>query len=78
MWNVLSATKRGITQTSVTNLKQKMENRRKIDDSGPKQESEVKSVRQIRIRFPELEDNRADPFMRHWTILSNLGRIGFG
>ena len=48
---------------------------RKIDDSGPKQEPEAKSVRQIRIRYSDIEDNRNDPFMRHWIILSNLGQI---
>ena len=47
---------------------------RKIDDSGPKQDSEVKSVLQIRIRYPDIEDNRADPFMRHWIILSTLAK----
>ena len=49
---------------------------RKIDDSGPKQESEVKSVR--RIRYSDIEDKRADPFTGHWIILSNLGQIRLG
>ena len=50
----------------------------KIDNSGPKSESEVKSVRQIRVRYSEIEDKRPDPFMRHWIILYNLEEIGIG
>ena len=48
---------------------------RKIDDSGPEQESEAKSVRQIRIRYSDIEGKLSDPFMRHWIILSSLGQI---
>ena len=37
-----------------------------------------KSIRQIRVRFSDLESDTKDPFMRFWVILSNLGhdRIG--
>ena len=35
-------------------------------------------VRQIRIRNSDIEDKRADPFMRHWIILSNLSQIKLG
>ena len=35
----------------------------KIDHSGPNQESEIKSVRQIRIRYLDIEDNCADLFI---------------
>ena len=48
---------------------------RKITDFGPKPESEAKSVRQIRIRYLDIEDKSTDAFMRHWIILSNLGPI---
>ena len=51
---------------------------RKIDDSGPKKESELKSVRQIRVRYSDIEGKRPDPFMRHCIIKSNLGQIRIG
>ena len=50
----------------------------KIDDFGPKNESEAKSVRHIRVRYSDIEDRRPDPFVRHWIILSNLDQIRFG
>ena len=36
-------------------------------------EVEKKSIRQIRVRFSDLESETKDPFMRFWVILSNLG-----
>ena len=51
---------------------------RKIEDFGPKPDSEVTSARQIRIRYSDFEENYSDPFMRHWIILKNLGQIRLG
>ena len=51
---------------------------RKIDDFVTKHDSKAKSVRQIRIRCSDIADKRSDPFMRHWIILSNLGRVRLG
>ena len=48
---------------------------RKIEDFGSKSDFEAKLVRQIRIRYSDIEENSSDPFMRHWIILSNLGQI---
>ena len=42
---------------------------RKIEDSGPKSDPEAKSVRQIRMRYSDIEEQNSDPFMRHWIIL---------
>ena len=50
----------------------------KIEDSGPKSDPEAKSVRQIRIRYSDIEEQNSDPFMRHWIILKNLGQISLG
>jgi len=36
------------------------------------------TLSQIRILYSDIEDKRADPFMRHWIILSNLGQIRLG
>ena len=47
---------------------------RKFEDSGPKSDPEAKSVRQIRIRYSDIEEQNSDPFMRHWIILNNLGQ----
>jgi len=44
----------------------------------PKPESEAKSVRQIRIRYSDIEEKSSHPFMRHWIILLNLGQIRLG
>ena len=51
---------------------------RKIEDFGLKPDSEAKSVRLIRIRNSDIEEMSSDRFMRHWIILSNLGRIRLG
>ena len=51
---------------------------RKIEDFGLKPDSEAKSVRQIRIRYSDIEDKSSDPFMRHRIILSKLGEIRLG
>ena len=47
-----------------------------MEDSKPKEE--LKSLRQIRIRYLDLKENVSDPFMRYWIILSNLGPIRMG
>ena len=49
-----------------------------MEDSGPKSDPEAKSVRQIRIRYLDIEEQNSDPFMRHWIILKNLGQIRLG
>ena len=51
---------------------------RKIEDFGPKPDPEAKSVRQIRIRHSDIEEQSSDPSMRHWIILKNLGQIRLG
>jgi len=35
----------------------------------------VKSVRQLRIRYSDLEDQRSDPFEIYWILLTNLGQF---
>ena len=40
-----------------------------FEDFGPNPDSEAKSVRQIRIRYSDIEENSSDPFMRHWITL---------
>ena len=53
---------------------------RKMEDSGPKSDPEAKSVRQIRIRYSDIEEQNSDPFMRHWILLkkSRADQIGVG
>jgi len=51
---------------------------RKIEDFGSKPDSKAESVHQIRIRYSGIEEKSSDPFMRHWIILSNLGKIRLG
>ena len=52
---------------------------RKIDDFGPKQESEAKSVRQIRIRYSDIEEKVSDPFITLDHFIKPWGyQIGFG
>ena len=51
---------------------------RKIENFGPKPDPDAKSVRQIRIRYSDIEEQNSDPFMRHWIILKNLGKIRLG
>ena len=51
---------------------------RKIEDFEPKPDPEAKSVRQIRIRYSDIEEPNSDPFMRHWIILKNLRQIRLG
>jgi len=38
----------------------------------------AKSIRQIRIRYPDLNAEREDPFMRYWIILSDRGQLRIG
>ena len=51
-----------------------------MDEGITKDDNEKKSIRQIRVRFFNLESETKDPFMRFWLILSNLGqeRVGTG
>ena len=51
---------------------------RKVDDSSVKEDGEAKVIRQIRIRYSDLNAEREDPFMRYWIILSNLGQVRIG
>ena len=46
-----------------------------MEDSGPKSDPEAKSIRQIRIRYSDIEKENSDPFMRHWIILKKIGQI---
>jgi hypothetical protein len=51
---------------------------RKMEQGITQDDVEKKSIRQIRVRFSDLESETKDPFMRFCVILSNLGheRIG--
>jgi len=49
-----------------------------MEDTGPISDPEAKSVRQIRIRYSDIEEQNSDPFMRHWIMLKNLGQIRLG
>ena len=51
---------------------------RKMEEGNNKEDPEKKSIRQIRARFYDLEIDIKDPFMRYWTILSNLGQMRIG
>ena len=51
---------------------------RKVDDSRVKEEVEAKAIRQICIRYLDLNAERKDRFMRYWIILSNLGQVRIG
>jgi len=46
---------------------------RKMDQGITKDDAEMKSIRQIRVRFSDLEMETKDPFMRYCIIHSNLG-----
>ena len=50
----------------------------KIEHSGLKSDPVAKSDRQIRIHYSDMEEQNSDPFMRHWIILKNLGKIRLG
>ena len=41
---------------------------RKVDDSSVKEELEAKSIRQIYIRYSDLNAERQDPFMRYTSV----------
>ena len=43
-----------------------------MDEGVTKEDTETKSICQIRVRFSDLESETNDPFMRFWVILSNL------
>ena len=51
---------------------------RKIEDFGHKPDPEIKSVRQIRIRHSDIEEQNLDPFMRHWIMFKKFGKIRLG
>jgi len=51
---------------------------RKVDNSSVKEELEAKSIRQIRIRYSDLNAEREDPFIRYWIILTDLGQLRIG
>jgi len=43
-----------------------------MEEGNIKEDPEKKSIRQIRVRFSDLEKDTKDPFARSWVILSNL------
>jgi hypothetical protein len=51
-----------------------------MKDSVPISDPEAKSVRQIRIRYSDIEEQNSDPFMRHWIMLKKswADHIGVG
>ena len=51
---------------------------RKMEQGITQDDAEKKSIRQIRVRFSDLESETKDPFMRFWVILSNLGQERIG
>ena len=53
-------------------------NVQKMEEGDTKKDPEIKSLRQIRVWFSDLEKDNKDPFMRCWVILLNLvqARVG--
>ena len=49
-----------------------------MEERNIKEDPEKKSIRQIRVRFFDLEKDTKDPFMRYRVILSNLGQLRIG
>ena len=49
-----------------------------MEEGNIKNDPEMKSIRQIRVRFSDLGKDTKDPFMRYWIILSNLGQMRIG
>ena len=49
-----------------------------MEEEDVKKDPEKKSILQIRVQFSVLEKDTKDPFMRYWTILSNLEQARIG
>jgi len=49
-----------------------------MDEGITKDDAEMKSIRQIRVRLSDQESETKDTFMRYWVIQSNLGQLRIG
>jgi len=78
MWNASKATKRHYAnkcpEIKAKDTKGPLKVR-KMDEGITNDDTDTKSISQIRVQFFDLEMETKDPFMRYWVILSNLGQL---